>query len=211
MSGGSLCSAPREQVGAQCWEHNKGFCGTERPKGRAHLDNREGQGQSRGVTSQTWVPSCPLARPICWCAGLRRARTLLCQGSSSMKKSSSGVWNLMPCPLGGLLRVPSSYWQGALAPSPRSLPSQSSLWGARHSECAQGRRTHSFSHAFLVCSDLSPRREIRSSSSVTPGGCSQEESTGPLPPPVFSTKVLKEPQGLVLGPAQNGGGGLSRL
>lgn len=53
VSGGSLCSAPGEQVGAQCWEHSKGFCGTERPKGRAHLDNREAQGQSRGVTSQT--------------------------------------------------------------------------------------------------------------------------------------------------------------
>lgn len=180
VSGGSLCSAPREQVGAQCWEHSKGFCGTERPKGRAHLDNREAQGAKQGRDLPD-LGSCPLARPICWHAGLCRARMLLCQGSSSTRTSSSGVWNLMPCPLGGLLRVPSSYWQGALAPSPCSLPSPSSPWGACHTGCAQGRRTHSFSHAFVAYIDLSPHHEIQSSSSVTPGGCSQEDSTGPLP------------------------------
>lgn len=55
VSGGSLCSAPREQVGAHAGNTAEASVGL-RPKGRAHLDNREVQGQSRGVTSQTGCP-----------------------------------------------------------------------------------------------------------------------------------------------------------
>lgn len=151
-------------------------------------------GTKQGLTSQspTPGPSCLLAGPVCCCAGLCRAGTLLCQCSFSERKSPSGA--------GIQLIVP---WVACSGCHPH-VGTRSSPSVVPATVDVLRKEGFAASHAFLACSDLSLHCEIQSSPSVTLGGYSRGASTGPQAPFIFCIDFLNELQGLVLGPAPNG-------
>ena len=70
----AACAWPREQVWSRCLEPSGGSCWPRRLEGRADLDSRAIQGQSRGCASRVH-PGCPppsWSGLLCWYGGLRR-------------------------------------------------------------------------------------------------------------------------------------------
>ena len=111
VSGGSLCSAPREQVGGSAQGARGGSCGAWGLKGRAGLDNGDVHGQRRSQTSQS-PPHLPVRRPP-QSQGSCCIRSLSPEGTPP-----SGARSPLCRPPGRLLRRRHPHsGRGALAPS----------------------------------------------------------------------------------------------